>query len=588
MGGIKDGILVLDINTSEDGKRTIISKEKKVFDSNDTDTYMEKFRKYHIEGIIENQHYTDNTWIIAQQGSEYKNRCNADFEFEIIPNVNKVLKFYCLDMITNKISSFTIHTTIKKITEALIESNIFNIEYYEDFEDYIYNLTPDVRMRLRDSLWGFFSYYQNKVPEQYISLLSCISNAERNPRILPDYRSILCFGYYMDEFIKKAKKELILKYCPVILWWRITSCIPIRVIEFTLIKKLGCYKDENTGECYLVVTRAKPHSYREKALNERKEQTFKITEEIYNMAHEYMELEGHIGEYLLSYNLYKINFSQRKKMGNYDFLPSWNLKQMLYEFYDEIIYGMFQFNSVHKFDVVDSETRIVERTTGNNMVRLQLGDTRHLAIINLVLLGRNPYTIKELAGHNNINSFEHYAYHMEKYVESKTILLAEDIRQQLYNLSNGKHAIKIGNRRNERLQQLIINNLYKNKDIIKLKDGVCILYQDKIEFFPNLCLCDCSKCEGFIRDMEQLSNEELSEELQVIKDNIDLQLEVIRFYYLHSTKEKLINKEANELNMHSQRTLKTSVNRLNSLINQRAITEAYKLKVNEIEYNEWV
>ena len=103
MGGIKDGILVLDINTSEDGKRTIISKEKKVFDSNDTDTYMEKFRKYHIEGIIENQHYTDNTWIIAQQGSEYKNRCNADFEFEIIPNVNKVLKFYCLDMITNKI-----------------------------------------------------------------------------------------------------------------------------------------------------------------------------------------------------------------------------------------------------------------------------------------------------------------------------------------------------------------------------------------------------------------------------------------------------------------------------------------------------
>jgi len=52
--------------------------------------------------------------------------------------------------------------------------------------------------------------------------------------------------------------------------------------------------------------------------------------------------------------------------------------------------------------------------------RIHLGDTRHLAMIGLILSGGSPLICKELAGHDDINISAHYYSNISSYIKSAT------------------------------------------------------------------------------------------------------------------------------------------------------------------------
>ena len=52
--------------------------------------------------------------------------------------------------------------------------------------------------------------------------------------------------------------------------------------------------------------------------------------------------------------------------------------------------------------------------------RIHLGDTRHLAMIGLILSGGSPLICKELAGHNDINISSHYYSNISNFIECAT------------------------------------------------------------------------------------------------------------------------------------------------------------------------
>jgi hypothetical protein len=52
--------------------------------------------------------------------------------------------------------------------------------------------------------------------------------------------------------------------------------------------------------------------------------------------------------------------------------------------------------------------------------RIRLGDTRHLAMISLILSGGSPVICKELAGHEDVNISSHYYSNISKFVECAT------------------------------------------------------------------------------------------------------------------------------------------------------------------------
>jgi len=52
--------------------------------------------------------------------------------------------------------------------------------------------------------------------------------------------------------------------------------------------------------------------------------------------------------------------------------------------------------------------------------KIYLGDTRHLAMIGLILSGGSPLICKELAGHNDINISSHYYSNISNFIECAT------------------------------------------------------------------------------------------------------------------------------------------------------------------------
>jgi hypothetical protein len=52
--------------------------------------------------------------------------------------------------------------------------------------------------------------------------------------------------------------------------------------------------------------------------------------------------------------------------------------------------------------------------------RIRLGDTRHLAMISLIISGGSPVICKELAGHEDVNISSHYYSNISKFVECAT------------------------------------------------------------------------------------------------------------------------------------------------------------------------
>jgi len=51
---------------------------------------------------------------------------------------------------------------------------------------------------------------------------------------------------------------------------------------------------------------------------------------------------------------------------------------------------------------------------------INLGDTRHIAMINLIISGGSPVICKELAGHSDINISSHYYSNITKFIECAT------------------------------------------------------------------------------------------------------------------------------------------------------------------------
>ncbi|MFL0198538.1 hypothetical protein ACJDU8_23715 [Clostridium sp. WILCCON 0269] len=404
-----NAILVNEVKRDDKNGKIIVTREVKKYDESRIDEYLKSFMLYKSEGIIENSAFSDRVWKLKNEFDGYCDRSNVEFSFDVVRRVNMILKFFCLDLLANRISPDNICFHINKITQMLLVSNFFNPLNYEDFEDYFYSLSDDSQTKQKNSILKYIAYSGEKINEEYILFIGKISNAEKKSRILPDYRSILYFDYFMKKFAKFKLTEEKFRFYPLILWWMITTCIPMRPIEFTRIKKKDCY--EENGKYYIEITRAKPHSYLDKALGYRKKQKLRISKDVYEMIQEYTSHKKHSGNYLLSAEMLNA-LSDGGNYTDYELIPKFRLNSLLKQFYKDIILRKFDYDSVNKDEVVDIKNRYIEKISGNMIVRLQLGDTRHLAIINLVLSGYNPLSIKELSGHDDINSHMHYYNHI--------------------------------------------------------------------------------------------------------------------------------------------------------------------------------
>ena len=198
----------------------------------------------------------------------------------------------------------------------------------------------------------------------------------------------------------------------------ITGVIPQRPREFLLTER-DCLSTDENGDYYLNLRR-----------NQLKGSNRKIA---YNLDEDYLtvrykipiSLGKEIKRYITATNgfentdidtLFKSDFHYRKwghkKHSNSRFLTYANMNTILRYFYKEVIcerYGL----------------RIKGEHTGGHLADgeigyIHLGDTRHIALINIIQEGGTPLTAMLLAGHSDMNTASHYYSNLANLIECKT------------------------------------------------------------------------------------------------------------------------------------------------------------------------
>lgn len=573
---LKQGLIVSKVEFSDE-KTIIVSKEMKTYSENEKEIYINKFKELKDSNKIGRCEYTDSKWVLLQESDQGKMRTrNIEFPFEIKKDVNDILKAFTINLILNALEINTIVAQIKYIIDVIYNSNFFDTCMLETFIEYMDYLSNSKRINVKDSAMKFISFIRDRVGQDYCDYLTSIGNKiNRKAREIPDYASILKFDYIINKYVNNSSEVVFFKYYPVFLWWKITSVIPMRPCEFLILKKKSFF--ELNGKYYIVVERVKPHGFVERVLKKRKTQTFRINKEIYDLVQKVIDNKFHNSEKLLSKKLYASYYKkyefEEESINSYS-LEMHNLAKCLKDFYTDEISKNYKFKLVKKENMDEYINTKKEELYNDCITCLNLGDSRHLAIINLVLQGTNSYVVKEMCGHRDINSHLHYVDHAKTYITSKVLVLTEIRKMELK--INDENLIYVNRRNREVIKQQL--NKY-----MKIGDNYCKRYIGKEELFPFLCLTDCSECQDKVfvdkDDRLQIVNEKIN------KNNSELenQLEIIVKYIKNVNIKNIIDKDKNKFFSNSNQNLEEAANKLEYLINMKANLEAEKFYYNIIE-----
>lgn len=221
-------------------------------------------------------------------------------------------------------------------------------------------------------------------------------------RILADFNLYFSFHDALEDFWETADKSQKLFYFPLRFWWSLTAILPLRPTEFLLTPR-KCLTYEN-GE-YVLTLRRTVQKGGGKKIAYRIDRDYRLTRYLipYKMACEIMEYQKATEPMPLSglstLFVQDAHYAQfgRKPVNSSIYYTYVNLSTCLRMFQNEIM-GVPE----------DSENRI------------RLGDTRHLAMIGLIISGGSPTICKELAGHESVNISAHYYSNISRFVECAT------------------------------------------------------------------------------------------------------------------------------------------------------------------------
>jgi len=222
-------------------------------------------------------------------------------------------------------------------------------------------------------------------------------------RQLADFKSYLRFHDILTTFWQTADENQKLFYFPLYLWWNLTAILPLRPTEFLLIPR-NCLRFHNE-ENFLTIRRTKlkkdtgrvgysiiaDYELKEYAIND------KLAYEIYS----YLEATVDMPETKIDTLFLQtphINYIRKSVQRTSRYYTYAYMSTCLRYFYKEVI-----------------------NENGEDISPLTLGDTRHIAMTNLIISGGSPVICRELAGHSDINASSHYYSNISNLVECMTI-----------------------------------------------------------------------------------------------------------------------------------------------------------------------
>lgn len=222
-------------------------------------------------------------------------------------------------------------------------------------------------------------------------------------RSLADFKSYLRFHDILTEYWQRADEKQKLFYFPLYFWWNLTAILPLRPMEFLLTPR-NCLHT-NGSEYILTVRRTKLKGRNEKIM--------------YCIAEDYEQKEYSIPAYLAFELQLYIGATEKMKSAEIDtlfrqsphccYLGTTIISSSRYYTYAYLKTCLRRFYS----EVIEPSHKEVSH--------IQLGDTRHLAMTNLIISGGSPVICRELAGHSGIDISSHYYSNISNLVECVTL-----------------------------------------------------------------------------------------------------------------------------------------------------------------------
>ena len=324
-------------------------------------------------------------------------------------------------------TSEDISTYLNLLKEFLIISNNLSYEFLNNskgdniesfFLDKCYNSSYTHYKRLLAHLLSYFEFrlfscnlkdicYDEKNYKLYYrriynlhDMLSPTDKPPENSRtFLPSGTDILFFDYYINKFFNDDTIDEYLKlyYYPILIWWKLSNVIPLRVSELCIKIPRDCLFIEN-DKYYLKINRVKKRNQTNRILPVLTE--FCIDKDTYNLISYYIKKTDIYGscKCLFSYKAYRYlrssylikkypslysqtsDFESNSKY-NTEYFTGSQLNLLLTIFYQKIIGEYYH------------DTFIEDRLTPS--------DTRHLAFTYLILQKIPIVEVAILGGHSD-------------------------------------------------------------------------------------------------------------------------------------------------------------------------------------------
>ena len=357
------------------------------------------FDEYRSCGVILNGSFADPEWKLTNQlqNTTISFRVNElDYHKNAAPWIGcsydlyiKSIKAYAMfRMGSATIASIRETVNSFKLFVELAENALIGttLEYANHMTEFL-TLLPDESTR-RDAMI-------ESLDER--SWANRAQNRKARQRVLADFNAYFRFSDAIQAFWASADDDEKLFWFPLYLWWTLTAILPLRTTEFLLTPR-KCLSSEN-GRSIITLRRTLLKGGNRK-LAYRIDKDYETVRYVIpaKMAAEikwYLDAtDAMMPSALSTLFIREPHYARFKRvppayLGYYTYA---NLSTCLRYFQEEVIGA-------------DMDSQI------------NLGDTRHLAMISLVLSGGSPLICKELAGHADINISSHYYSNISGFIK---------------------------------------------------------------------------------------------------------------------------------------------------------------------------
>lgn len=530
----------------------VIISQVVTFDVSKKQDYLNLFEKRVEEGIIKKDfNFYDRNWIAIIGGVEYRINLSDDI---VIKKGAKLFGISSEDFDLG-LRSFILYK-IKEVPKKAIKFPAF-LKGLLNEKTYSQSYTEDMSYTAQ----SFLEYMTiPKGSRDYFKeiLDADTSKKQDNIATIPDFKDIFLISDIVTDIIENKKLVDYKDHLLFILWWRICSILPLRPAEF-LVTRFSCiYQEKNkyflkvlrtkgkTGDTILNISQIDDYY---------KEDTVVIDKSLFELIKNYQEIlvkefKYEEKEELFPFTLIKDigNNTLNTRELNKNKLISRDINSAIDRFYKNVINQEYGFTTIDRYYKKEPGVEYIQNISPKCL--------RHVAIINLILMGCDVLDVMKLAGHKEANTAFGYFNHVKEFSRGYALGYMNSIRSKgkmedsNVNLEKKSNSSAMEEIENEEEFRQIINQIKgTNSKTTPVDGGRCNYSSLKNDRTPCLHFEGNHKvCPYFISDKKIELIDELAEVEGKIDSNIEILKDLIRDIKNISKFNELYNSTSAELN----------------------------------------